>query len=85
MNIIACAWEVIIKNKKEIPVIHSVKQNNEELKYAVRLDWYVLSKQNKWEYEPSPSNRSCSFLKRTIFDSFEEAVDAIKKYYHISE
>ncbi len=85
MNIIACAWEVIIEGMKSIPVIYSVKQNNEELKYAVRLDWYVLSKQNKWEYEPMPSNRSYKFIERTRFECFEEAVDAIKKYYHISE
>ena len=60
--------------------IDRCSQVDGSVKYAVRQSGACLSKKGKWEYEPMPSSRTDSFLKRFRFDSFEDAAKAVEKF-----
>lgn len=49
-------------------------------KWAVVDGQMVLNHNGEMEYEPLPSSRTEDFIRRTRFDSPEEAYEAYKKY-----
>jgi hypothetical protein len=51
---------------------------NEPIGWAVRIFGYCLNKSGKWEFEPSPSNRSDAFIERTRWATAEEAAAALE-------
>jgi hypothetical protein len=57
--------------------IHRLHQMEGPDLYAVRLHSNCLNKGGKWEYEPSPSNRTDDFFSRCRFGSFEDAANAV--------
>jgi hypothetical protein len=48
-------------------------------RYSVRCIGNCLSKDGKWECEPMPSSRDDAFYARCRFDSFADAVAAVKR------
>lgn len=61
-------------------IIESTTSSSYEgVKWAVRFAGQCLSVKGRWEYEPQPSSRSDSFLRRFRFDDLEQAKEAAKK------
>lgn len=50
-------------------------------RWSIREGGAVLSKEDQWEYEPSPSNRDDDFLERTRWDSMTEAAAFACKHF----
>lgn len=68
--------------KSHYRVFISLRDNTDgKKKWAIHEGGsFVLSKRGDWVYEPMPSSRTKSFLKRTRFDSIEEAFAALDAY-----
>lgn len=63
--------------------IQSYEQMDGSLKWAVKMNEWVLGKDLSWHWQPNPSGRDTSFLRECRYDTKEEAYD----YYirHINE
>lgn len=46
--------------------------------WAVVQGGFVWTKRNRWEVEPTPSSRTPAFLKRSRYNTLEEAVEAAR-------
>jgi hypothetical protein len=49
-------------------------------KYAIRQTGACMDHDGEWEYEPQPSSRTDTWLKRFRFDNWEEAAQTILKH-----
>lgn len=56
--------------------IESRQQMDDSYKWVVKMDSWVLGKDNKYYYEPMPSSRTDNFISNTRFDSYPDAFDA---------
>jgi hypothetical protein len=65
---------------RRIPPTIERREGTEGQKWAVCMDNMCLTKALKWEYERSPSNRTGAFLKKTRFDSPQEALSIFNKW-----
>jgi len=66
-------------NKSAIRISMSNSPFYKGNRFIVRNGCSCLNKSSEWEYEPMPSNRDDAFYKRCRFDTFEEAVESLKK------
>lgn len=60
--------------------ITSKPQINGDILWVVEMDGMVLTKKGKYEYEVNPSSRTDKYIKKTRFDSKEDAYDALITY-----
>lgn len=60
--------------------IESRQQMDNSYKWVVKMDSWVLGRDNKYYYEPIPSSRTDKFIARTRFDNFIEANEALAKH-----
>lgn len=61
-------------------VIETRQQMDDSYKWVVRMDSWVLGKDDKYYYEPFPSSRTDKFIENTRFDSKEDAFKALAKH-----
>jgi len=80
---IATTWTKRRQYEAYDPWAISIQRTNspfyEGERFAVRRIGDCLSKDGQWEYEPTPSSRDDAFYARCRFDTFEDAVAALKK------
>lgn len=60
--------------------IESRQQMDDSYKWVVKMDSWVLGKDNKYYYEPIPSSRTDKFIAKTRFDNYREANEALVKH-----
>ncbi len=60
--------------------IETRKQMDDSYKWIVKMDSWVLGKDNKYYYEPMPSSRTDKFIENTRFDDFLDAYSAWGKH-----
>lgn len=58
---------------REIHIEQRMQVDGNE-KWAVKMENWVLGKDNKYHYEPLPSSRTDDFINNTRFDSKEQAI-----------
>ena len=58
-------------------VIEAREQIDGSIKWAVKMELWVLGKDNQYHYEPMPSSRTDEFLKNTRFDTKELALKSL--------
>jgi hypothetical protein len=68
-----------IEGISQSPRIELAIQRNGRRKWAIRKHGYTFTKSGQWEYEPLPSSRTTSFLRRARFNSETEALQALYK------
>lgn len=60
--------------------IESREQISGEVLWIVKMESWVLGKDNKYHYEPRPSSRTSKFINNTRFKTKEKALKAIIKH-----
>lgn len=60
--------------------IESREQMSGETLWIVKIDSWVLGKDNKYHYEPMPSSRTDEFINNTRFKTKEAALTALIEY-----
>lgn len=63
-------------------IIETRPQIDDSVLWVVKMDNWVLGKDNRWYYEPLPSSRSKKFVDKTRFQTPNEA---LKQYMECKE
>lgn len=65
-------WKPIKWQKDEIYI--ETRDSADGVRYVITKDNRTLNKAGDWEYEPLPSNRTASYLRRTRFKTLHSAI-----------